>query len=186
MLADLYCDGDVVGAKPLRINWGDPPLTSQSLTDEQAMATLQTYKDLWCQGEAHRLLISSMASLIPTKVIGIAAGSMLGETKEAPLFQHAAVYAIAQAFGIKAYCQDPEYTIADKALLNRLGISVLENPDAFLEVDQSSIVLSIAPAVAVKQIIADDREYWPMAMIWNRMESVDEETALFQPPPKLP
>lgn len=85
--------------------------------------------------------------------------------------------AIARTFGIKAYCQDPIYTATDRELLDRLDVDVLDDPDAILEIDRSTIVLSICPSIAVKQIVADDQEFWPMAMVWNRVKSVEEEMA---------
>jgi hypothetical protein len=180
VLADLYELGDIVGARPLRVNWMELPLAGRSLEEEEAMATIQSYRDLWWQKEIHQQLMASLTCHAPTKVIGFACRSLWSEDNRTSLFQHAAVYAIAQALNIKGYCQDPDYLTEDKKLLDKLDISVLENPDGFLEVDESSIVLSIFPAAPVKQIIADDRDYWPMGMIWIRSESVEEERALLK------
>jgi hypothetical protein len=182
ILADLYRDGYVIRAKPREINWMEPP-PLQSLGNGGEMASFRKYKDLWYQGAAHQQLTKSLSSCNPKKVIGLAAGSFLGDWSEASCFQHAAVYSVAHEFGIKAYCQEPVYSATDKELLSQLDISVLENPDGFLEIDQYSIVLCIAPSAPVNQIIADDEKYWPMAIIWNRIHSLEEEMVIFQPPP---
>ncbi|KAG8158125.1 hypothetical protein KVR01_011886 [Diaporthe batatas] len=46
---------------------------------------------------------------------------------------------------IKLYAQDPVYTDVDKAVLEADGIHMLDDPYGFLEVDDSSIVISFSP-----------------------------------------
>lgn len=47
------------------------------------------------------------------------------------------------------------YTEIDKELLQELGITVLEDPRAFLEVSDESIVLSFGPDIPVRQVVTD-------------------------------
>ncbi|KAK1764742.1 hypothetical protein QBC33DRAFT_561423 [Phialemonium atrogriseum] len=71
---------------------------------------------------------------------------------------------------ILCFAQDPLYEDADKTVLAETGISVLENPLAFLEVDDTSLVFSLSPETPVRQIVADIA--LPAIMIWNRVEKV--------------
>ncbi|KAJ7757863.1 hypothetical protein B0H14DRAFT_3896135, partial [Mycena olivaceomarginata] len=53
----------------------------------------------------------------------------------------------------------------DRQLLGKHGITVLDNPRGFLQLDESSIVISIAPNIPVKQIVTDLAH--PAVIIWN-------------------
>jgi hypothetical protein len=59
----------------------------------------------------------------------------------------------------------------DKKLLDEAGIEVIEDPRGWLEVDEHSIVLSIASNVPSKEIIADISR--PAVIIWCRVEFWD-------------
>ncbi|CAI7670689.1 unnamed protein product [Penicillium crustosum] len=69
------------------------------------------------------------------------------------------------------YSQDPEYSEVDEKILEEAGIEVIEDPRGWLEVDENSIVLSIAPNVPVKEIITDIAR--PAVIIWCRVEFMD-------------
>ncbi|KAL4805328.1 hypothetical protein BDV18DRAFT_18199 [Aspergillus unguis] len=66
---------------------------------------------------------------------------------------------------IKCYAQDPAYNDVDEGLLSSIGITTLDDPKGFLEIDESTLVFSVSPNVPVKQVVADVQ--WPAAMIWN-------------------
>ena len=66
---------------------------------------------------------------------------------------------------IKCYAQDPAYTATDKSLLEQAGVTILNDPEAFLEVDESTVVLSVSPNVCVRQIVADIAR--PAIIIWD-------------------
>ena len=74
---------------------------------------------------------------------------------------------------VDCYAQDPAYDAADRAVLAMEGITVLEDPHGFLAVDETSMVISVAPSVPVRQIVADIAR--PAAMIWGRI--VDDNAA---------
>lgn len=97
--------------------------------------------------------------------------------------QHAAALTIAQILGkplgteagsdIKILAQDPEYGHLDAQFFAELGITILKDPQAFLEVDEKTFVISVACNVPQKQIIADLTR--PAAMLWNTITSENEE-----------
>ncbi|KAK6951072.1 hypothetical protein Daesc_007601 [Daldinia eschscholtzii] len=68
---------------------------------------------------------------------------------------------------IPCFAQDPAYLPRDKAVLAELGITFLEDPWAFLEVDDTSLVVSVDPNIPVRQIIADIAR--PVAIIQHKM-----------------
>ncbi|KAL1842122.1 hypothetical protein VTJ49DRAFT_6001 [Mycothermus thermophilus] len=63
--------------------------------------------------------------------------------------------------------QDPVYTPVDKQVLAEAGITVVDDPRAFLAVDEASVLVSINPDVPVRQIVADIAR--PAVMVWNRV-----------------
>lgn len=64
------------------------------------------------------------------------------------------------------YVQDPAYTQKDRDVLSPNGFTVLDDPQAFLLLDESSVLVSIGPDIPVKQIVADICR--PGMIIWNR------------------
>lgn len=73
---------------------------------------------------------------------------------------------------VQCFAQDPAYSDDDKTVLQRAGITVLEDPRAFCEVDDSSIVLSAYPNIPVRQVVMDIAR--PAIMIWNKVTSEQE------------
>ncbi|KAK3309457.1 uncharacterized protein B0T15DRAFT_506238 [Chaetomium strumarium] len=71
--------------------------------------------------------------------------------------------------GMPCYAQDPLYTPLDKRVLEEDGITVVEDPAAFLEIDEASVVISVNPSIPVRQIIADIADPGPAIIIWNRV-----------------
>jgi hypothetical protein len=116
-----------------------------------------------------------------TKVVGFGCGpiSTAGTDRlaERSLFQHALLSTVACVLAenrdskssgektILCYAQDPAYTDTDETVLARYGIVVLKDPDAFLEVDDCTAVLSFSPNVPVRQIASDLAR--PAVMIWD-------------------
>jgi hypothetical protein len=68
---------------------------------------------------------------------------------------------------IKCYAQDPIYTPVDEQVLCREGFVVVDDPRAFLEVDEASVVISLAPDIPVRQIIADLTR--PAILLWDNV-----------------
>jgi hypothetical protein len=97
---------------------------------------------------------------------GMSAGSFL---------QHAIIKSIADALGgnVPIFLQDPAYTGNDTNLLSGLGMTVVNDPKAFLQVDTQTLVVAVAPDIPLRQIIADLAE--PAAMIWKGVVPPEEE-----------
>lgn len=95
--------------------------------------------------------------------------------------QHAAVETMLSALrnrgmaaeDIRCYAQDPAYDAVDCEFLASIGITVVDDPKGFLEVDANTLVVSVSPNVPVKQIVTDVQ--WPAAMIWNTVALVEKE-----------
>ncbi|KAK4153599.1 hypothetical protein C8A00DRAFT_15200 [Chaetomidium leptoderma] len=79
------------------------------------------------------------------------------------------------ASGIKCYAQDPIYTPVDKQVLYGAGFTVIDDPKAFLEVDEASVVIAIAPDIPVREIVADIAR--PAIMIWEKFTVSDTNSA---------
>lgn len=68
---------------------------------------------------------------------------------------------------IQCYAQDPVYTAIDERVLSSQGFVVIDDPRAFLEVDEASVVICLAPDISVRQIIADIAR--PAILLWDRI-----------------
>ena len=98
------------------------------------------------------------------KVIGFGLGSMALGT-DLNRVRHCVQHAILQSIrdlllqrGAKkvgCFVQDPMYQPDDKEILGNAGITVLDDPRAFLEVDENTVVVAFNPSFPLRQIIAD-------------------------------
>ena len=70
--------------------------------------------------------------------------------------------------------QDPTYTDLDVLFLAQLGFTVVDDPAAFLALDDHTFVISVACNVPQKQIVADLAR--PVAVMWNEVEGEDKES----------
>lgn len=136
--------------------------------------------------ECNRLSAALMAIKVPdkiTKVVAFACCTLSGhESCEDSITQHALILTIKRILKrknrtgdeeIRCYAQDPAYTDVDRTVLACAGIHVLEDPHAFLEVDESSVVISFAPGIAVRQIVTDLAR--PAIIVWDRVEKSEDE-----------
>ena len=73
---------------------------------------------------------------------------------------------------IQCYAQDPSYKPVDQQVLTREGFVIVDDPRAFLEVDEASVVICLSPDIPVQQIVADIAR--PAILLWDR---VSEENA---------
>lgn len=137
----------------------------------------------WEASSACQSLLSTLQSatvLSVSKIVAFACFNMSDcERVERSACQHALILILRSYFAkrqhiaeedILCFAQDPLYEDIDKVVLSDVGVATLENPRAFLEVDHESLVLSISPETAVRQIVADIAQ--PAVMIWNRVEEV--------------
>jgi hypothetical protein len=164
MIQDAFEDRRYI-YQPLKILHVDyqniPKHTLQQLTNK-----FRLHEEQFLHGESYQFLVENLQRLtiIPQKIISFGLGSM--DIRSSNSFhQHAALFAIAKLLqanesNITCYCQDPGYTSANEELLTQFGAIILKSPMGFLEVDRTSLVISISPDVPVKQIVADSREFW--------------------------
>jgi hypothetical protein len=98
------------------------------------------------------------------KVVGFGLGTMvLGSELERcrAAFQHAMLRGIRDELArhcdgeVGCFAQDPAYQPADWAVLAAAGVQVLDDPRAFLEVDETTVVVSFSPSFPLREIIAD-------------------------------
>lgn len=86
---------------------------------------------------------------------------------------------------IRCSAQDPLYTPVDEQVLSEAGFTVVDDPRAFLEVDEASVLVCWSPDIPVKQIVADLAR--PALIIWNRVdrEDLDKDWQVHGPQPAL-
>jgi hypothetical protein len=122
----------------------------------------------WKMSEYYEQLQAALAAvktpLVLDKVIGVALGPLILRTVNGDsIIQHALISAIDSILhqrGVlsassKRYVQDPIYTQQDRDVLCSAGFTVLDDPQAFLTLDDSSVLVSIDPDIPVKQIVVD-------------------------------
>lgn len=157
---------------------------------EQVEGLLKTSVQAWEASDACKQLRSTLASRINniggvSKVVGIACGEISpGEQDEMAVrssFQHALlltmrdILAKPNSGSATCYAQDPAYTDVDKSVLEQFGITTVDDPEAFILLDNSTAVFSSAPDVPVRQIVSDLAQ--PAVMIWNKGEKDEIEAA---------
>lgn len=141
----------------------------------------------WEESPACQRLRALFDSVFPRdirNIVAFACGTMTSDySYESSIPQHALTLTILDVLrrrdkaqpDIRCFAQDPAYIATDEEILGGAGITVLEDPRGFLEVDDNSVVLSFSPNVPVKQIIADIAR--PAVVIWDRVtgEAKDAE-----------
>lgn len=154
--------------------------TLPTRSTEEAQEYFATMRNTWEASERCKQLRSIFISIKTLcgirKIVGFGCAPMAYSCQEQntrrAAFQHALILTLWDILGKKAnpnqircFVQDPAYTEIDKSVLEGYGITVLDDPKGFLEVDDSAAVISCAPDVPVKQIISDLAQ--PAMMIWD-------------------
>ncbi|KAI8954706.1 hypothetical protein F4801DRAFT_446107 [Xylaria longipes] len=142
---------------------------------EEDFNMYQTIVQQWKTSQHFEQVQDVLASVeIPfavTKVIGLGLGPLVVKSRvfERCVFQHALISVLRQKFSISssAYVQDPAYTQRDRNILHSAGLTVLEDPQGLLELDEYSILLAISPNIPIKDIVADICR--PGIIIWNNL-----------------
>ena len=159
---------------------GNPPIVARELVAER----FNKYRQAWTESDMCRrlknILASSATNLEMTKIVAVSLGRLSYFCNDRPprhAYQHAMVLTmrdwLAERNGTDAPCyvQDPDYDDVDKSVLAEHKVQVLEDPMAWLEIDDTSIVVSIASNVPSKEIVADIAR--PAVVIWNRVGNDD-------------
>lgn len=150
---------------------------------EEVQKYFEATKTTWDASESfkkleHCIRLANLPGPI-TKVVAFALGSMQdndhGETPEFSAYQHALLLNLKKFLCQKeeisgrlfCYAQDPAYGAVDRSILQESGVTVVDDPQGFLEVDEETVVISCRPNIPVKQIIADTA--LPAMMIWDKV-----------------
>ncbi|KAJ3570025.1 hypothetical protein NPX13_g5875 [Xylaria arbuscula] len=125
-------------------------------------------------------ILRTVASKIPPvqKIVVFACSTMTWDdgSRHRSAVQHALILTIrdflaqlksSHNINIKCYAQDPLYTTIDKQVLHEAGITVLDDPKGFLEIDETTVIISQAPDIPVREVTADITK--PAMMIWNKV-----------------
>lgn len=121
-----------------------------------------------------------------TTVVGFACGDMSFaddplEAQRRSASQHALLLTLRNVLQMKnktnkakisCYAQDPIYNTVDRTVLGNFDVDVVDDPEGFLQVDESSVVFSCAPNIPVKQVIADLVR--PAILIWSPPKVIEE------------
>ncbi|RAK84016.1 hypothetical protein BO79DRAFT_159499 [Aspergillus costaricaensis CBS 115574] len=153
-----------------------------------ASKLLQESHQIWentteCQELRVKLMSRKTAPI--SKIVGIALGSfatVYPDFQDRSAFQHALLLTLRDIFckmhnvsqdAIPCFAQDPVCMKNDAVAAGEHGIKIVEDPDAFLEVDESTVVVSVAPDIAVRQIVFDIAR--PAVLIWNKVRDQNED-----------
>ncbi|KAE8356282.1 hypothetical protein BDV28DRAFT_127314 [Aspergillus coremiiformis] len=158
-------------------------------TLEAVRETFIRKRQMWLESASRQNLEHHLATLQTTatirKIVCFGLGSpgrLCGYHCTRVHTQHAAVETMVASLAmrglngrqeIKCYAQDPVYDEIDKEFLASIGITPLDDPKGFLEVDEHTLVFSVSPNVPVKQIVTDLQ--WPAAMIWNTVTPAQKD-----------
>lgn len=159
-------------------------------------------KELWIKSEARTALekkfhFTSQGSVRIGKIVCLGLGSLFDPDMSCEgILQHLAAFTIAIKLHscyktvepdcppIKIVAQDPCYSEADRILLRSIGeITFVSDPQAFLEIDEHTLVLTFCLpfAVPLMQILADMFEpgKGPAALLCDTL-SLDPERSLYR------
>lgn len=181
-----YCSIQITGFLKLR-NKHTKKLLEETVpapTFDDIHELIQAIRKNWETSTAYQQLKSTLKSLTTPcdKIVALACGTMSTGDRHASrcAYQHALILSLRDALLERkkdlhtvspeekfiCYAQDPAYTDVDCSVLAAHGITFIHDPKGFLEIDSSSAVISIAPDVPVRQIVAELAQ--PAMMIWSK------------------
>ena len=175
----------LVRYKDTHIPTGKPHLPQQKVAEN-----FEKYRAAWLQSEMcarlNQILEKYTAHLEISKIVAVSLGSLgydFGDEDERAgrqASQHAMTISLRDwarqkegkgKAGLPCYVQDPDYDDSDKAVLKGYGVDVIDDPVAWLEMDEFSVVVSIASNVPSREITADVCR--PAVVVWNRVSDED-------------
>ena len=167
---------------------------SLSLSLEESLMLISTIRQSWAASKEYQKLRSMLLKIkhlsCVSKVLGIGLGSPSAKAgplavtlRQRSIYQHALIISIREIIEsqtgcqktVKCSAQDPTYSPTDIVSLARNNVAVLEDPQAFLEMDEWSAIVSCAPEIPVKQIVADITR--PAMIIWSEVAQDNESQA---------
>ena len=159
-------------------------IPTESLKDTKDI--FKSNQKQWEESEQYKQLTSIVQSINISvdiqQIVAFACGSIRNDFEQQTprsSFQHVLVLTLRNILskkqealgGISCYAQDPAYSEVDILILRENGITVLYDPEGFFKVDDSTLVISCAAQVPVKQITLGLAR--PAAMIWDRIKEHD-------------
>jgi hypothetical protein len=137
----------------------------------------------WEESETCKNFKSTLSSFASghdiNKIVGLACGSLALPNNDSAASQTSLLVTVRswlkeknQDKNVFCYIQDPMNTPVDKEVLADVGFEMIDDPRGWLEVDERSVVLSVAPNVPVKEIIADIAR--PAILIWYRVKDQEK------------
>jgi hypothetical protein len=151
---------------------------------EKVAETFQKHAQDWRETEVAKKLVQILTTHAAThqitKIAGLALGPISHHYEKSPrcYIQHALLLTLRKWLAdqektedVVCYAQDPCYRSVDRDVLKEHGVEVIDDPRAWLEIDDESIVFSVSPNVPVKEIVADIAR--PAIVIWERVGFMD-------------
>lgn len=166
-----------------------PPLPILYLNLTEAAQKFDEDSIDWLNGRYHADLCEALHHRgIPTvrKIVGFGLGGFFFQQQEIgnkrSMMQHRLVKSLRdilrnhqETTSIQVLVQDPRYGRLEKDILDMVVIHAVDHPfQGFLEVDEQTAVVSIAPQIPVKQIITDISR--PALIIWDAVSPRFEDS----------
>jgi hypothetical protein len=171
---------------PISIVYMHPPVREPGRTLQKVQETYEKIHQEWERSEQYvmlqRLFNEQQFPFPVRKIVGFGLGYVSvkdDRSNDACYVQHAALLMMAKTlearFGnpVQCYVQDPAYDDIQIEFLQSLNIKVVDDPQGFLEINDSTLLFSVSPNVPVKQIVADIG--WPTAMLWDTVEAIKHD-----------
>ncbi|KAI0883909.1 uncharacterized protein GGS22DRAFT_166374 [Annulohypoxylon maeteangense] len=150
---------------------------------EEDLNTYRAIERHWKTTEHYAQLQEVLSNIeIPfplTKVIAVASGKLVfqSQVSKRRVLHHSLVsdlrltlvrrgFLLDAASPTQPYVQDPAYTQRDTDILRSAGFTVLNDPQAWLELDESSVLVCINTDLPVADIVADICR--PALIIWDK------------------
>lgn len=162
--------------------------TMDAFTHEYAKQSKIWEESKTCQSLLEQLKKFTLGQITGVKkIFGFALGDVdAAKTKydddvQRPFAQHATLKTIAKFLKehnggreVPCYSQDPILRDGRGAeFIESIGITALDDPKGFLEVDEDTFVVSVAPNIPVRQVIADITK--PRAMLWDSVGEINTQ-----------
>ncbi|KAF2810319.1 uncharacterized protein BDZ99DRAFT_570907 [Mytilinidion resinicola] len=148
---------------------------------EEVHAAHQAASLQWLESDActvlKRKLAAALCDTAPVnRIVCFALGNLQRHNDNASHAQHACIQTLREILpkgdageAVPVWVQDPGYTDIDKRILTALDINVVEDPQGFLAITPSTLVMSLSPDIPVRQIVADVQ--WPAALICDTIHA---------------
>ena len=180
---------------PLDVTWKSnshiPPFINSSIgmaSPPDVQETVEKIRKTWINSQLCADLQSSLQAARPqcNKVVGFALASHTRrKTYDRYAYQHMLLLTLRDFFAaqleipdpsdVPVYAQEITYTELDRSLLAGYGITAVMDPGGFLQIDDSSAVVSISPDAPIKSVVLDIAR--PALIIWNEVQPESESVS---------